>query len=133
MISQQRDQHLGARGAVLVELVARYRVMTLALLALFFPMETLDALRMLLSRHETAGWLRKFLMGPREHYYILGPRAIRNIELPGNRSHRKAEGFGQPGLLQHLSIGWLCARHGMLRLRPDEFEKFLPDHTRPGL
>jgi hypothetical protein len=127
------ENGLGERGAVIVDYVARYRVMTLDLLSLFFPKENPDALRMLLSRLATAGWLCRFPMGPREHYYILGPRAIRNIELPGNRPHRKAQGFSQPGLLQHMAIGYLCVRHGLLRLRPDEFMKFLPDHTRPGL
>ena len=133
MIPIRTESGPGARGAVIIDHVARYRVTTLALLSLFFPKENWDALRMLLGRLDSAGWLRKFPLGGREHFYILGPRAIRNITLPGNRPHRKAQGFSQPGLIQHLAIGYLCARNGLLRLRPDEFAEFCPDHTRPGL
>jgi hypothetical protein len=118
---------------VIIDHVVRYRVTTLALLSLFFPRESPDALRMLLTRLDAAGWLRKFPMGSREYYYILGPRALRNLEVPGNRAHRKAQGFSQPGLVNHLAIGYLCAGHGLLRLRPDEFVEFCPDHHRPGL
>ena len=133
MIPTRTADGLGMRGAVIVDHVVRYRVTTSALLALFFPEESPDALRMLLARLDAAGWLRKFPMGSREHYYILGPRAIRTLAIPGNRAHRKAQGFSQPGLVNHLAIGHLCARYGLLRLRPDEFAEFCPDHSRPGL
>ena len=134
MITRQEDQRLGGRGAFAVDLVHRYRTMTLALLCLLYPDVSSDTWRMLFDRLAAAGWLLKLPMGGgREPYYILGPRAIRTLQLPGNRAHRKAQGFSQSGVLNHLAIGWLCARHGLLRLRPDEFASFLPDHGRPGL
>lgn len=133
MIASQSDSSLGERGSMMVDLVSRYRVVTLALLSVFFPTEGADALRMLLSRLVTAGWLSKYPVGNREQYYTLGPRAYRNLATVGTRPHRKWQGFGQEGLIQHLAIGFLCARRGMLRLRAEEFVQYFPGHNRPGL
>src|SRR4051794_6766971 len=116
MIAERGDERLGERGAFMVDLVARLRAVNLDLLRLLFPNESPDALRMLLSRLVSAGWLRKHPMGNREHYYALGSRALRNVAAPGGRQHRIWHGFGPEGLIQHLGIAFLCARHGLIRL-----------------
>lgn len=133
MITEREDARLGERGSFMVDLIARYRLLTLTMLSLFFPDENPDSLRVLLSRLVASGWLRKLPLANREHYYCLGPKAERNIVSPAKRSHRPWHGFGHDGVIQHLAIGLLCARNGLLRLREEEFIEHFPGYSRPGL
>jgi hypothetical protein len=129
----QEDKRLGERGAFMVDLVGRYRLVTVNMLQSFFPNENPDSLRILLDRLVAAGWLLKLPLGNREHYYCLGSRAQRMLVTPAKRSHKIAHGFGHDGVIQHLAIGLLCARNGLLRLREEEFVDFFTGFSRPGL
>src|SRR5690242_15436062 len=95
---------LGERGAELIELATRYRLLTLDWLQSQFPGDSGDAIRMGLSRLVADGWLRRFPHQAREPYYTLGPRAARLIHEPEKREKTTFNGFGLDGILQHLGI-----------------------------
>lgn len=131
MIITLAESRLSERQAEIVDLAARNRLLTLAMLQLRYPADTPDALRMQLGRLVATGWLVKFPLGNREHYYCLGPVARRH--LLSEREHRPFRGFGHAGVVQYFAIAMLCVRHGLTRLTKDEFVKALPGHHKPGM
>jgi hypothetical protein len=124
---------LGERGAALLELATRYRLLTLDWLQLVFPEDSGDAIRMGITRLVADGWLRRFPLRGREPYFTLGPRAARLVLQPTKRERANFKGFGPDGILQHLGIAYFSAHYGLVRLLPEEFVAHFPDHNRPGL
>lgn len=111
-----------------INLLHRYRALSLDLFQTFIPNQRRDTLRVALDR-QCPAWLCRTTLEDRQPCYALGRRGQHWF---GMRP-KKGFPFGKDGLLEHIAIATFCALAGYRRLLPEEFKSQFEDCHRKGL
>lgn len=119
---------LTERGALVVDLVTRYGLISSDLLRDFVPGLTSGAARKFLDRFTRSRWLAKHRLPTGLPYYVLSDSACHRLELK-----RSGGAFRQRPLIKHLLVLLHFSKHRHLRLlTSSECRTHLPDVYRPG-
>lgn len=91
------------------------------------PDSTLDAVRKALGRLAVTGWLVRHPFGDREHYFVLGGKALHRFD-----RRRPTKPLGYQSLLEHYAVLLACARRRCPVFTEEEFRAQFPDLAEPG-
>jgi hypothetical protein len=128
----KRQRHdITPRDRDLLKLVARYRLATDELFrrAAFPEVQSADSVRKVSRRLVKRSYLREYLLGPNEPYYILAPRGARALGI----KPKAPRPFTEQSLPGALAVAWYCVRTGVSRFTAEEFITHFPDLTRREL
>jgi len=115
------------RDQQIIQLVDRYRIATNAVIrSMVFEQQSLNAVTKVTARMCRQGWLQRYPLIPPEHYFTLGPLAVRQF----GHSARRTEPLGPQALPIDYAV-LLYAIHGdrtrLLRTELNEIAPWLPD------
>ncbi len=93
------------------------------------PEVSLNAVRKMLAKLVSSGWLNAYPLPERDKYFVAGKKAVLEHALDS----RKSVAFGPLALPTRIGVLLYCSRHPVIKPSADEFKRQFTDLCRPGL
>ena len=125
------SSHLTPRDLEILKFIEQFRIGTDEILRnRFFPnVQATQAVRKVCKRLVDRRFLREFLFGQGNIYYVLAPRGARRLGV----MPKDPKPFTEQSLPGALAIASFCSRSEVTRLTAQQFVTRFPDLCKPGL